>query len=176
MASCDDDDESDNDMHNNNDDDQARPLLPRDPPCPPRPIDTKLDHTVPTIRRWLKRAAVLVIIALMVWASFRTLARRSTTPTDHLPARIFQHLGQYSPYFPVAAYVQPPSHCHIDQVSILQRHGARYPTSGAAKAIRQTLRKLQRQSAIGDDPQLAFLKSYKYDLGEEELVPLGLHE
>jgi hypothetical protein len=54
----------------------------------------------------------------------------------------------------------------------LQRHGARYPTSGASTRIIKALDKLK---AVGQytSPDLEFLKSYTYDLGESALVEIG---
>jgi hypothetical protein len=54
----------------------------------------------------------------------------------------------------------------------LQRHGARYPTSGSSKAIRASLRKLQNASEY-HDVGLEFLRSYQWHLGEADLVPFG---
>jgi len=105
---------------------------------------------------------------------------RHDLPHDphRFPPAIFHHLGQYSPYFAPALYQPPPAGCVVDQVSVLHRHGSRYPTEGAARVIRPILARLQE--AVKDlaepCPELEFLKSYTYDLGTEGLVPFGIQE
>lgn len=113
--------------------------------------------------------------------SLGNLIRSSTTKAPHpeLSSAIFHHLGQYSPYFALEpSYVPLPAGCTVDQVSILQRHGSRYPTSGAAHVIQHTVDKLKR-AAFGTGccaPKLQFLRDWQYALGEEDLVLLGVRE
>ena len=59
--------------------------------------------------------------------------------------------------------------------SQLQRHGARYPTSGATRSIVKALEKLQAVATY-DDPRLHFMKKYAYDLGLDDLVKYGAHQ
>ncbi len=54
----------------------------------------------------------------------------------------------------------------------LQRHGARFPTSGAAKSIVAAVSKLQAVKAY-NDPDFDFLKTFTYDLGTNDLVEFG---
>jgi hypothetical protein len=54
----------------------------------------------------------------------------------------------------------------------IQRHGARYPTSGAGKRIVAALSKLQSANSY-NSPKLQFLKTYTYELGEADLVKYG---
>ncbi|TFK24698.1 phytase [Coprinopsis marcescibilis] len=79
--------------------------------------------------------------------------------------------GAYTPYFPAEIYRRPPKDCKINQVGI-QRHGARFPTSGSDSRIRGALEKLQSANAYLD-PRLSFLKDYRYQLGLDDLVPFG---
>ncbi|KZT70267.1 phytase [Daedalea quercina L-15889] len=83
--------------------------------------------------------------------------------------------SQYSPYYPVEPYSAPPEGCVVDQVHIIQRHGARYPTSGAAKRIQAALAKLQT-ATIQSNSSLAFALNYSYTLGQDSLVSLGARE
>ncbi|KAG1897714.1 acid phosphatase [Suillus fuscotomentosus] len=83
-----------------------------------------------------------------------------------------QFWGPYTPYYPVEEYQHPPNGCSITQVNILQRHGARYPTSSASKRIQRSLQKLLNASKYVD-PKLEFLRSYQWHLGVADLVPLG---
>jgi hypothetical protein len=54
----------------------------------------------------------------------------------------------------------------------IQRHGARFPTLGAAARIVNSLTQLQSATKY-IDPQLAFLTNYTYALGVDDLVPFG---
>ena len=98
----------------------------------------------------------------------------------------------YAPYYPAASFqesTRTPEGCVISQVNIvsrhatpqsistnpviqLQRHGARYPTSGVTKAITVALAKLQAATSYNDS-RLDFINSYTYDLGEGDLVQYG---
>ncbi|KAI9057638.1 phytase [Trametes sanguinea] len=78
----------------------------------------------------------------------------------------------YSPYFPADVYRPPPANCKINQVHILQRHGARYPTSGAATRIEAAIAKLKAANGY-TDPLLAFVDNYTYSLGHDDLVSFG---
>ena len=100
-----------------------------------------------------------------------------------------------SPYYPAAPYEgSTPKGCVVSQVNIvscdprlcrtffsfhstfkLQRHGARYPTSHLAKEITTVLAKLQAV-AIYNNTELEFIRSYTYDLGEEDLVRFGAYQ
>ncbi|KAI0686380.1 phytase [Cytidiella melzeri] len=59
--------------------------------------------------------------------------------------------------------------CQIDQ---LQRHGARFPTSGAATKIQAALAKLQTVTKFTDS-RLDFVKSFTFNLGTDNLVKFG---
>ncbi|CAD6565967.1 MAG: hypothetical protein CYPHOPRED_000117 [Cyphobasidiales sp. Tagirdzhanova-0007] len=97
--------------------------------------------------------------------------------TVQFPPNIFHHLAQYSPYFSVDKYVPPPAQCTVDQVSILQRHGARYPTKGAAAFFSSVIDKLHKAELVGRQrEQFAWLNTYRYDLGVEDMVPLGFQQ
>lgn len=83
--------------------------------------------------------------------------------------------GQYSPFTPLAAYAPPPADCAVTQVNLIQRHGARYPTSGAAGRILGALEKLMNVTEYSNE-KLEFLKTFEYDLGQDDLVPLGAEQ
>ena len=127
---------------------------------------------------WQTSATVVLLLLILAWRYLPLIRELQRQPDPDLPPSIFRHLGQYSPYFAAAEYVSPPSHCSIHQVSILQRHGSRWPTRGAGKVIQQTLDKFRtvdfNQPYIHKD--VYFLSDYHYTLGEEDLVPLGLQE
>ncbi|KAI0758130.1 phytase [Fomes fomentarius] len=89
-----------------------------------------------------------------------------------VPRSVQKSWAMYSPFFAAEQYAQPPKDCNVDQVHIIQRHGARFPTSGAGARIKNAVSKLKSVEEYAD-PLLAFLKGYTYDLGEADLVPLG---
>lgn len=103
--------------------------------------------------------------------------------------------SQSSPYIAQKEYQAPPTGCHITQVgpyasnilppiltdqcrhgkvNILQRHGARSPTSSASVELRRTLDKLLNKSEYFE-PWL-FLANYSYSLGENDLLKFGAKE
>ncbi|KAG6840186.1 hypothetical protein C0991_008350 [Blastosporella zonata] len=78
----------------------------------------------------------------------------------------------YSPYAAIDEYQTAPKGCRVIQANILQRHGARYPTSGASKAIVTALTKLSSVKEYTDS-SLEFLRSHTYALGTDVMVPFG---
>ncbi|KAL7622322.1 hypothetical protein AAE478_007826 [Parahypoxylon ruwenzoriense] len=94
---------------------------------------------------------------------------------------ITKYWGNLSPWYslPSADYGLPdanplaPEDCSVTQVHLLYRHGARYPTSGAAPA--QFASKIANASKKGLEVQgdLAFLSDWTYKLGAELLTPFG---
>jgi len=54
----------------------------------------------------------------------------------------------------------------------LQRHGGRFPTSGAGARIIAAIAKFRTVTEY-HDPNLEFLKTYTYDLGHDDLIPFG---
>ncbi|KAJ7112415.1 acid phosphatase [Mycena crocata] len=80
--------------------------------------------------------------------------------------------GAYSPFYSVEEYIPPPVGCNITQVNILQRHGARFPTIGAALFIVSAVWKLKSVDAY-THPSMEFLSSFEYSLGVNDLVPFG---
>ncbi|KAF8549949.1 acid phosphatase [Imleria badia] len=95
-----------------------------------------------------------------------------TAPSLGFPQALEQSWAQYSPWFPVATYVPPPAGCQVIQVNLLQRHGARYPTTSSGKAIQKSVKKLQGAAEF-KDPNLTFVSQYEYTLGTDDLVPYG---
>lgn len=132
----------------------------------------------------------------------------SGAPAPHLPGasllppQIFHNLGQYSPWFPANASHEYEEHlddCTVTLVSQLERHGSRYPTGGAYKELRKTLRQIAKhlqhvphtgkdvKATEGLDPQLEWLRHWvetkktedgglRNRLGNSELTPYGQFE
>ncbi|KAH8087171.1 phytase [Cristinia sonorae] len=116
---------------------------------------------------------LLTILAAFVYSVFGSPAgSKPLTPTLNVPKEAQLNWAQYSPYFPVDPYRQPPQGCNVEQVNILQRHGARFPTSGAAARIKSALDKLLAVREFTDH-RLDFLRTFQYDLGTDDLVPFG---
>ncbi|KAF9556503.1 phytase, partial [Agrocybe pediades] len=97
---------------------------------------------------------------------------QATFVQPFFPPQIQDSWAAYTPYYPVQAYTPPPKDCKITQVNIIQRHGARFPTSGAGTRIQAAVKKLQSAKTY-TDPRLDFLTNYTYTLGHDDLVPFG---
>ncbi|RPD81346.1 phytase [Lentinus tigrinus ALCF2SS1-7] len=96
----------------------------------------------------------------------------SSVPSIGISDDVQQSWSMYSPYFAAGTYEAPPDGCLVDQVNQIQRHGARFPTSGAATRIKAALSKLQSVTD-STDSLLEFVEDYTYDLGQDNLVPFG---
>jgi hypothetical protein len=67
-----------------------------------------------------------------------------------------------------------PEGCTINQMHLLYRHGARYPTSGAAPAtFASKLMNATKGAGFQVSGELAFLSNWTYKLGAELLTPFG---
>lgn len=91
----------------------------------------------------------------------RSLAVGDLPVSNGLPDNIFQHLGQYSPWFAAESNSSSklPEQCSVTFVSQLERHGSRYPTGGAYRELRKTLREIAkhlRHVSDADDREQAF--------------------
>ncbi|GJN94417.1 hypothetical protein Rhopal_007497-T1 [Rhodotorula paludigena] len=88
---------------------------------------------------------------------------------------ILHYLGNLSPWRTVnhglKGTAQIPQGCTVEQVQLLHRHGARYPTTGAGtEAFAKDVVGAPGFKASGN---LSFLNSWKYQLGAEILTPFG---
>lgn len=90
--------------------------------------------------------------------------------------------GNLSPWYSVSSadYGLPdaspliPDGCNIVQLHLLYRHGARYPTSGAAPAtFAQKVQNATRAGGFNVTGELSFLADWTYKLGAELLTPFG---
>jgi hypothetical protein len=95
---------------------------------------------------------------------------------------ITQYWGNLSPWYSLrsADYGLPdanplaPEGCSITQMLLLYRHGARYPTSGAAPStFAQKLVNLTKNGNLTFSGELSFLGKWNYKLGAELLTPFG---
>ncbi|KAL0951349.1 hypothetical protein HGRIS_008053 [Hohenbuehelia grisea] len=93
---------------------------------------------------------------------------------------VMQHAAHLSPFNSVDSFgldtsPQIPKSCSLKQVHLLHRHGARYPTEGAAPAA---FSKKLNAAATADGgftatKELKFLNTWTYKLGGETLTPFG---
>lgn len=92
-----------------------------------------------------------------------------------------KYWGNLSPWYSVhsADYGLPeasplaPEGCDITQMHLLYRHGARYPTSGAAPQTFSNKIANATKSGFEVSGELAFLGNWTYKLGAELLTPFG---
>jgi hypothetical protein len=110
--------------------------------------------------------------------------------TDDPNFNIFQSVGNESPYFssPLFSDYQQgaavlPEQCTVQQVHLLHRHGARYPTSSTTEgapafgaAIANISKVTHPDSNFSATGPLSFLNTWQYQLGAEVLVPVGNQE
>ncbi|KAJ1307056.1 hypothetical protein OPQ81_008035 [Rhizoctonia solani] len=96
-------------------------------------------------------------------------------PTYELDPELINHLGPYGPRHPVPSNIsaEVPNGCDVSMISILQRHGARYPTGdGEGARIDTALGKLSTVTNV-TDPSLQFILDFKYSYVADQLVPFG---
>ncbi|GAA5865518.1 hypothetical protein JCM1840_001427 [Sporobolomyces johnsonii] len=88
---------------------------------------------------------------------------------------ILHYLGNLSPWRTVnhglKGTAQVPEGCTVEQVQLLHRHGARYPTTGSGtQAFAKNVVGAEGFKASGN---LTFLNNWAYKLGAEILTPFG---
>ncbi|ROW06952.1 hypothetical protein VMCG_04082 [Cytospora schulzeri] len=94
---------------------------------------------------------------------------------------IKKYWGNLSPWYSVSSadYGLPDASplisdgCNIVQVHVLYRHGARYPTSGAAPATFAQKIVNATKTGFSATGELSFLADWTYKLGAEFLTPFG---
>lgn len=93
-----------------------------------------------------------------------------------------RYWGNLSPWYSLrsADYGLPdasplvPEGCTITQVLLLYRHGARYPTSGAAPStFAQKIANATKTGDLAFSGELSFMSDWTYKLGSEILTPFG---
>ena len=126
----------------------------------------------------------LVLIVLILFVFYQANSFRNGPPLKiplvkgpfDLPLSIARNLGPYTPWFSMTdGHYQVPRDCRVDQVHILQRHGARYPTLDAGFRIRTAIDKLRKVERF-NSPVFDFFQTWEYTLGIEDLLPYGAKE
>ncbi|KAF8606065.1 phosphoglycerate mutase-like protein [Ceratobasidium sp. AG-I] len=98
-------------------------------------------------------------------------------PSYNLDPDIAHNLGAYGPRYAVPSKIpsKVPTGCNVKMISILQRHGARYPTKGSGSAITATLTKLKAVQNITASA-FQFVPNYTFPFTSadiDQLVPFG---
>ncbi|KAJ7085973.1 phosphoglycerate mutase-like protein [Mycena crocata] len=93
---------------------------------------------------------------------------------------VLHHFGSLAPWQSVKslglpdASAQIPAGCKLEQVHLVHRHGARYPTTGAPpSAFATLLHGVAATTGVNVTGPLAFLATWEYKLGAEILTPFG---
>ena len=98
------------------------------------------------------------------------------TPQDGFAcsANVSHFWGQYSPFHRVPSKVSDkiPHHCNVTFVQMLSRHGARDPTAFKSLAYHDLITTLKK-SVESFHGKYAFLASYEYTLGADQLTVFG---
>ncbi|PPQ62978.1 hypothetical protein CVT24_006084, partial [Panaeolus cyanescens] len=93
---------------------------------------------------------------------------------------VLQHLGSLSPWQSVESFGLPkasaliPAGCKLQQVHLVHRHGARYPTGDAGTGQFATnIHGAAQNGTFSASGDLSFLNTWTYKLGAEILTPFG---
>ncbi|KAJ7073158.1 acid phosphatase [Mycena amicta] len=113
-------------------------------------------------------------------------ATSDSSSSSKAPFDVLHLFGNLAPWQSVASsWLDPrltnaspkiPAGCHLDQVHLVHRHGARYPTTGAPpSAFAAALHGLAATSGgnLSVSGPLSFLATWEYKLGAEILTPFG---
>ncbi|PWY75229.1 acid phosphatase aph, 3-phytase phyB [Aspergillus sclerotioniger CBS 115572] len=83
---------------------------------------------------------------------------------------ILKHYGGNGPYSERVSYGiarDPPTGCEVDQVIMIHRHGARYPSPSAGKSVEESLAKVYSINTTDYKGDLAFLNDWTYYVPNE---------
>jgi hypothetical protein len=114
--------------------------------------------------------------------SFPLVAAQPQGSNSSSNVDITRYWGNLSPWYSLSSadyglpHANPliPEGCTINQMHLLYRHGARYPTSGAAPAtFASKLVNATKGAGFQVSGELAFLSNWTYKLGAELLTPFG---
>ncbi|SJX66650.1 related to Thiamine-repressible acid phosphatase precursor [Sporisorium reilianum f. sp. reilianum] len=140
-----------------------------------------------TLHKSFTAAAPLLLLLQFVTLSLASVI----TPRDSHDFVLEQHLGNLSPYFdaPVPAHLSlgVPSGCHVDQVSLVHRHGSRGPLSSEIGSVRNLSYYLNNHTSLLTSPiatppaKLAFLAQNgggwsAANLKQDDLTAVGRRE
>ncbi|WVR03471.1 hypothetical protein IAU60_000462 [Kwoniella sp. DSM 27419] len=117
--------------------------------------------------------ALLILLGLLIWdvSSYGRCASPvcRAIKGDELGEVWWRNQGPYAPFRSLGKLGGQkglPRGCEVDQVTILHRHTARFPTSSVGSCILGSLRKLQRRDVKvpRGHPELAFLRDADLEL------------
>ncbi|KAF4125274.1 Pfam:Acid phosphat A [Geosmithia morbida] len=136
------------------------------------------------VRRQKRRGAAVLAIVLVALATAFVI-----TPLPHQEVEASSeceatascngsestHLwGQYSPFFPVPSDLETsvPDDCSLTSVSVLSRHGSRFPTAHKTETYSSLISRIQ-ESVTEYADGFEFIRDYTYDLGSDSLTAFG---
>lgn len=132
-------------------------------------------------------AAALLLLQLVTLSLASAIPRSSKSSSDGFVLE--HHLGNLSPYFnapiPSGLSLGVPSGCHVDQVSLIHRHGSRGPISSEIGYIRNLSYYLNNHTSLLSSPvskppqKLAFLAETGWNanaLKQDDLTAVGRRE
>ncbi|KAJ6595077.1 phosphoglycerate mutase-like protein [Mycena vulgaris] len=112
--------------------------------------------------------------------SFFPLVNPGTSGKAGSDFDVVHQFGSLGPWRSVESFGLPdasakiPTNCKLDQVHLVHRHGARYPSTGSQPAAFATLlHELASTTGVNATGPLAFLSTWEYKLGTEILTPFG---
>ncbi|EGG09376.1 uncharacterized protein MELLADRAFT_77108 [Melampsora larici-populina 98AG31] len=124
-------------------------------------------------------AAVTAKVPPQLESYFPLVPPQSNKSNDFDPIRSWGYLSPFQSlphdtFGLESATAKVPPTCELEQVHMLHRHGARYPTSSKEPAgFANRLKAAKGYKATG---QLEFLNNWKYGLGIEILTPFGRNQ
>ncbi|KAH9937171.1 histidine phosphatase superfamily [Fomitopsis serialis] len=98
----------------------------------------------------------------------------ATAPVAAANTNIYPLIAPQTPYSGTGTPFEIPPGCELEQVHLLHRHGARYPTSGSApSSFAANVQAAVSGSGFTASGPLEFLNTWTYKLGAEVLTPFG---
>lgn len=122
-------------------------------------------------------------VAALRYDTYPLVAPANQYTTSGPAFDLMHHWGNLGPAYSVGGAFglpntspQVPAGCELEQVHLLFRHGARYPTSGSQPSEFAALlhsAATERNSRLSFSGPLEFLSTWTYKLGAEILTPFG---
>ncbi|EST06951.1 Histidine phosphatase superfamily, clade-2 [Kalmanozyma brasiliensis GHG001] len=136
-----------------------------------------------------KSSAAALLLLQLVTLSLASAIPRRDHDSSSSSFVLEHHLGNLSPYFdaPVPNHLSlgVPSGCHVDQVSLIHRHGSRGPISSEIGSVRNLSYYLNNHTSLLRSPvsappqRLAFLSESGWNadaLKQDDLTAVGRRE
>lgn len=137
----------------------------------------KTSRLITKLSRLLPGQCASSRITLESWQAPRREENCSTVQSGYQCFADLSHRwGQYSPFFSLASESSVPEDvpegCQIIFVQLLSRHGARYPTHSKSRKYAALVKHIQA-NVTAFEGKYAFLHTYNYSLGSDDLTTFG---